>query len=167
MPPLLPTSQNGPSGLGRAETFWNSFSCDPSIAMLQSVPAFLLSQASVGPRSSGEVARQHVSARSNQRSVNSSLCLNLFFAERQSYMHSCGFNDRAPQPTASEVPLWPVGLIMKLGRIRLDQVNLSAVEICATSNVPQGSAHSHSSEVPSIREVLVERGIRHKPLIGR
>ncbi len=40
MPPLLPTSQNGPSGLGRAEAFWNSFSCDPSIEVLQSVPAF-------------------------------------------------------------------------------------------------------------------------------
>jgi len=53
----------------RVEAFWNSFSCDPSIAVLQSVPAFLLSQASVGPRSSGEVARQHVSARSNQRFV--------------------------------------------------------------------------------------------------
>ena len=39
-PPLLPTSQNDPSGLGRAEAFWNSFSCDPSIAVLQSVPAF-------------------------------------------------------------------------------------------------------------------------------
>jgi len=40
MPPLLPTSQNGPSGHGRVEAFWNSFSCDPSIAVLQSVPAF-------------------------------------------------------------------------------------------------------------------------------
>ena len=39
--PLLPTSQNDPSGLGRVEAFWNSFSCDPSIAELQSVPAFL------------------------------------------------------------------------------------------------------------------------------
>ena len=46
----------------RVEAFWNSFSCDPSIAVLQSVPAFLLSQASVGPRSSGEVARQYASA---------------------------------------------------------------------------------------------------------
>ena len=50
------------------------------------------SRASVGPRSSGEVARQHASARSNQRFVNSFLCVNLFFAERQSYMHICGFN---------------------------------------------------------------------------
>jgi hypothetical protein len=65
----LLTSQNGPSGLGRTEAFWNSFSCDPSIAVLQSVPAFLLSRASVGPRSSGEVARQHASARSNQQFV--------------------------------------------------------------------------------------------------
>ena len=92
MPPLLPTSQNDPSGLGRAEAFWNSFSRDHSIAVLQSVPAFLLSQASVGPRSSGEVARQHASARSNQRFVNSLFCLNLFFAERQSYVHICWFN---------------------------------------------------------------------------
>ncbi|MCD6057750.1 MAG: hypothetical protein K0Q89_1280 [Thermomicrobiales bacterium] len=64
MPPLLPTSQNHPSELGQLEAFWNSFSCDPSIAVLQSVPAFLLSQASMGPRSSGEVARQRASARS-------------------------------------------------------------------------------------------------------
>jgi hypothetical protein len=63
MVPLPPTSQNDPSGLGRVETFWNSFSCDRSIAALQSVPAFLLSEASVGPRSSGEVARQHASGR--------------------------------------------------------------------------------------------------------
>jgi hypothetical protein len=32
MLPLLPTSRNGPSGHGRVEAFWNSFSCDPSIA---------------------------------------------------------------------------------------------------------------------------------------
>jgi hypothetical protein len=63
MLPLLPTSQNDPSGLGRVEAFWNSFSCDRSIAVLQSVPAFLLSQTSVGPRSSGEIARQHGSGR--------------------------------------------------------------------------------------------------------
>jgi len=69
MLPLLPTSRNDPSGLSWAETFWNSFGCDHSIAVLQSVPAFLLNQASVGPRSSGEVVRQHASARSNQRFV--------------------------------------------------------------------------------------------------
>ena len=50
------------------------------------------SRASVGPRSSGEVARQHASARSNQRFVNSFLCLNLLFVERQSHVHICGFN---------------------------------------------------------------------------
>ena len=56
---LLPTSQNDPSGLRRAEyPFRNSLSCDHAIAMLQSVPAFLLGQASVGRRSSGEVARR-------------------------------------------------------------------------------------------------------------
>jgi hypothetical protein len=108
MPPLLPTSQNDPSGLGRAEAFWNSFSCDPSIAVLQSVPAFLLNQASVGPRSSGEVVRQHASARSNQRFVNSFLCLNLSFAERQSYVHICGFNVRVQRlPKAVR---WNAGL---------------------------------------------------------
>lgn len=47
-------------------------------------------RASVGPRSSGEVARQRASARNNQRFVNSFLCLNLFFAELQSYVHICG-----------------------------------------------------------------------------
>ena len=41
-------SRSGPSGLSRAETFWNSFSCDLTIAGLQSVPAFLLGQASAG-----------------------------------------------------------------------------------------------------------------------
>ena len=40
MLPLLPTSQNDPSGLGGVEAFWNSFSCDRSIAELPSVPAF-------------------------------------------------------------------------------------------------------------------------------
>lgn len=43
-PPPLPTSQNGPSRFGRVEAFWNSFSCDPSIAALQSVPAFPVPQ---------------------------------------------------------------------------------------------------------------------------
>ena len=37
---LLPTSHNGPSGLSRVEASWNFFSYDPSIAVLQSVPAF-------------------------------------------------------------------------------------------------------------------------------
>ena len=46
----------------------------------------------VGPRSSGEVTRQHAGARSNQRFVNPFLCLNLFFAERHSYVHICGLN---------------------------------------------------------------------------
>ena len=90
--PLLPTSRNGTHGFGWAEPLWNSYSCDPSIAVLQSVPAFLLSQASLGPRSSDEVAQPHASARSNQRFVNTFLCLNLFFAERHSYVHICGFN---------------------------------------------------------------------------
>ncbi len=47
---------------------------------------------STGPRSSGEVTRQRASARSNQRLVNSFLCLNLFLTERQSYVHICGVN---------------------------------------------------------------------------
>jgi hypothetical protein len=46
--PRLRASRSGPSGLGRAEPFWNSFSCDLTIAGLQSSPAFLLGQASVG-----------------------------------------------------------------------------------------------------------------------
>jgi hypothetical protein len=78
--PLFLSSRNDPHGIGRAEALWNSFSCDHSIAVLQSVPAFPLSQASVGPRSSGEVAQQHASARSNQRFVNSFLCLNLLLS---------------------------------------------------------------------------------------
>ena len=62
---------------------------------------------SVGPRSSSDVARRHASARSNQRFVNSFLCLNLFFAERHSYVHICGVNDRAQRPTtASKTPRW-------------------------------------------------------------
>jgi len=101
--PLLPTSRNGTHGFGWAEPLWNSYSCDPSIAVLQSVPAFLLSQASVGPRSSGEVARQQASARSNQRFVNSFLCLNVFFAKRQSYVHICGFN-------VAHTGLWTAGV---------------------------------------------------------
>jgi hypothetical protein len=31
--PLLPASRNGPDGLDRAEAFWNSFSCDRTIAI--------------------------------------------------------------------------------------------------------------------------------------
>ena len=57
MLPLFPASQNDPSGLGRVETFWNSFSCERAIAALQSVLAFLLRQTSMGPRFSGKVAR--------------------------------------------------------------------------------------------------------------
>jgi hypothetical protein len=59
------------------------------------------SRASVGSRSSGEVAQQHVSARSNQRFVNSLLCLNLFSAERHSYIHICAFNVRLERRAAS------------------------------------------------------------------
>jgi hypothetical protein len=57
MPPPLSTSQNGPSGLGRVEAFWNSFSCDPSIAVLQSVPAFLLQTPGGDPAASAQVAQ--------------------------------------------------------------------------------------------------------------
>ena len=52
-----------------------------------------VSQSSMGPRSSGEVAQQHASAWSNQRFMNSFLCLNLLSAKRQCYVHICGFND--------------------------------------------------------------------------
>lgn len=41
-------SRNGPSELGQAKTFWNSFSWYHSIAQVQSVPAFLLDQVSAG-----------------------------------------------------------------------------------------------------------------------
>lgn len=37
------------------EDLLESFSCDHAIAVLQSVPAFLLAATSVGPRASGEV----------------------------------------------------------------------------------------------------------------
>ncbi len=59
-------------------------------------------RASMGPRSSDEVAQQRASTRSNQRFVNSFLCLNLFFAERRhSYVHICGFNARGERTRAS------------------------------------------------------------------
>lgn len=42
--PQLHNSQNSPSWISQAGAFWDSFSCDPSIAGLQSVPAFLLAK---------------------------------------------------------------------------------------------------------------------------
>src|SRR5438105_15313790 len=47
--------RSDPSGLRRAEAFWNSFSRGFPTAELQSVPAFPLAEASVGPRSFGKV----------------------------------------------------------------------------------------------------------------
>ena len=40
-----------------AEAFWNSFSCDHSIAVLQSVPAFLLQTPGGAPAALAQVAR--------------------------------------------------------------------------------------------------------------
>jgi hypothetical protein len=109
--PLLPASRNGTHGLGRAEAFWNSFSCDPSIAVLQSVPAFLLSQASVGPRSCGEVARQHANARSNQRFVEPFSLLGTYSLPSASL--TCTFaglttklSGGATAPTSAGAPCW-------------------------------------------------------------
>ena len=51
----LPCLRSDPSGLRRVETFWNSFSHGHTTAVLQSVPAFPLTSASVGPRSSSKV----------------------------------------------------------------------------------------------------------------
>ena len=51
----LPCLWSDPSGLQRVETFWNSFSRGHTTAVLQSVPAFPLTSASVGPRSFGKV----------------------------------------------------------------------------------------------------------------
>ena len=52
-PPAAPLPRRS-----EVEAFWNSFSCDHSIAVPQSVPAFLPSRVSVGPRSSGEVCSE-------------------------------------------------------------------------------------------------------------
>jgi hypothetical protein len=53
------TSHRDPSGLPRAETFWNSRGRDLAITVPWSVPAFPLAEASVGPRASGNVAQCH------------------------------------------------------------------------------------------------------------
>jgi hypothetical protein len=47
----LPCLLERPLRKRRAEPFWNSFSCDLTIAGLQSVPAFLPRRVSLGPRS--------------------------------------------------------------------------------------------------------------------
>ena len=90
--------------MGSAE---RSLSGIPSAAIIRSqhfnqFQLILLSQSSVGPRSSGEVAQQHAGAWSNQRFMNSFLCLNLFSAKRQPYVHICGFND----PKLSDGGAW-------------------------------------------------------------
>ena len=43
-----------------AEAFWNSFSCDRSIAVLQSVPAFLLQTPGGVPAAPAQVARRRI-----------------------------------------------------------------------------------------------------------
>jgi hypothetical protein len=47
-PPAAPLPRRS-----EVEAFWNSFSCDRSIAVLQSVPAFLLQTPGGGPHRSG------------------------------------------------------------------------------------------------------------------
>ena len=42
------------------ETFWNSFSCDRSIAVLQSVPAFLLQTPGGDPAAPAQVAQRRM-----------------------------------------------------------------------------------------------------------
>ncbi len=44
-------------GALKLETFWNSFSCDHSIAVLQSVPAFLLQTPGGDPAAPAQVAQ--------------------------------------------------------------------------------------------------------------
>jgi hypothetical protein len=51
-PPAAPLPRRS-----EAEAFWNSFSCDRSIAMLQSVPAFLLQTPGGGPAAPAQVAQ--------------------------------------------------------------------------------------------------------------
>jgi hypothetical protein len=51
-PPAAP-----PPRRSEAEAFWNSFSCDRSIAVLQSVPAFLLQTPGGDPAAPAQVAR--------------------------------------------------------------------------------------------------------------
>jgi hypothetical protein len=51
-PPAAPLPRRS-----EAETFWNSFSCDHSIAVLQSVPAFLLQTPGGRPAAPAQVAR--------------------------------------------------------------------------------------------------------------
>ena len=51
-PPAAPLPRRS-----EAETFWNSFSCDYSIAVLQSVPAFFLQTPGGGPAAPAQVAQ--------------------------------------------------------------------------------------------------------------
>jgi len=44
----------------KVEAFWNSFNCDRSIAVLQSVPAFLLQTPGGDPAAPAQVARCHM-----------------------------------------------------------------------------------------------------------
>jgi hypothetical protein len=58
MRPLAPAPPAAPlPRRSEAETFWNSFSCDHSIAVLQSVPAFLLQTPGGGPAAPAQVAQ--------------------------------------------------------------------------------------------------------------
>ena len=58
MRPLAPAPPAAPlPRRSEVETFWNSFSCDHSIAVLQSVPAFLLQTPGGDPAAPAQVAR--------------------------------------------------------------------------------------------------------------
>jgi hypothetical protein len=54
--PLAPPAAPPPRR-SEAETFWNFFSCDHSIAVLQSVPAFLLQTPGGDPAAPAQVAQ--------------------------------------------------------------------------------------------------------------
>jgi hypothetical protein len=70
---------------------WNWLKyCDRKIAAEGIPEGFRLAKPGRVVLGGGE--QRQANARSNQRFVNSFLCWNLFFAERQSYVHICWFN---------------------------------------------------------------------------
>jgi hypothetical protein len=59
--PLAPAPPAAPlPRRSEVEAFWNSFSCDHSIAVLQSVPAFLLQTPGGDPSAPAQVARSRM-----------------------------------------------------------------------------------------------------------
>jgi hypothetical protein len=81
----LPCLRSDPSGLRRVETFWNSFSRGLTTAGLQSVPAFLLASASVGPRSSGKVRSEPRQALLSSQRMNGMLRFHLRTQRRKTH----------------------------------------------------------------------------------